>query len=422
MWNVIRCSHQGQFEAHLERSKSVLLDVRLHDLQPRLLEALVPHTSRLAALTVRVSDSSDLDRIARRLRNPIPTLRKLAIVGISGTERLELPFGIGDDCFMHVKKLELQDVSSFRAPLAFPYVTELTWCVGPHRGGPVHLSRLLDTLEQLPVLEQVDLVFRTSAIGPSPNVVTLPHVQRMSLCRSGNWKVGIPPVLEFLKLPKLISLIVDAVPTLPRSFPALPATSFGEHLPNLAELPEMEVYARGETGRVSFRSPSQAVLEYRGVARPLGDMPYPYRHDRRLWGGLSLHSVRRLIVTLDKWEDEWEDGIEEVWLVCLLRDLRSLEHLELEGYCGGTVRCLRRLMMRRKILLGIKTLTVRSGAYEIRQAMRLKDIADGLGLEIIVTCVPGPEVSDTEGQIPDADGLSEDWDLSDDGEGDDGSS
>jgi hypothetical protein len=97
-----------------------------------------------------------------------------------------------------------------------------------------------------------------------------------------------------------------------------------------------------------------------------------------------------------------------VWLVSLLRDLGSLEHLELDGFCGHTLRRLRQTMMRGDILLGVKTLTVRSGTYEIRQALRLKDIADGLLLEIIVTCILDPDVSDDDG-YPDADGLSEGW-------------
>jgi hypothetical protein len=359
-----------------------------------------------------VNDSSDFRRIEQYLQNPIPTLHKFTIES-SGSDTLELPSGIGNSPFMHVKELQLEDISSFRATRAFSQVTKLTWHVGPRGGGPVQLSGLLATLEQLPVLE-VDLVFRTSqdtAIDRSPRAVTLSHVQRMSLCRSEDSKAGIPSILDYLTLPNLTSLVVDAVPEFPRSFPILPAISkfFGEHLPTLAELPEMEVYMHGETGRVNFRGPSQAMLGYRVVGQPLGETPY--RHDRRHWGGLPLHSVRRLTVTLYR----RAKGVGDVWLVRLLRDLSSLEHLELGGYCGDILRRLRRLMMRRDILLRIKTLTVRSGAYGIRQAMRLKDVADGLGLEIIVACIPDPEVSDIEGRTPDADGLSEGWDLNDEG-------
>jgi hypothetical protein len=396
-----------QFEAYLRRSKFVPLEVQLRKPYFCLFQSLALYTSRLAALTVRVSDSSDFGRIVQHLRSPIPTLRKFAILGSHGMDRLELPSGIGNNHFMHVKELRLENISLFQVSRAFPHVTELTWHVGPC--GPVPLSRLLDALEQLPVLERVYLMFRTSqytATNPS-SMITLPHVQEMLLCSSE----GIPPILGFLKLPNLARLVVDTVPELPSPSPALPVTSFAERFPNFAELPEMAVYTRSKISRVGFRSPSQAALEYPAIARETA-----HCRDRRHWGGLPLHSVRRLVATLDM----RAKGVEDVWLVRLLRDLGSLEHLELEGYCGGALRRLRRLIMRGDYLPGIKTLTVRSGAYEIRQAMRLKGVTDGLGLEITVTCIPDPE-SDANEWPPDADGLSEDWNLSDGGESDDDS-
>jgi hypothetical protein len=73
------------------------------------------------------------------------------------------------------------------------------------------------------------------------------------------------------------------------------------------------------------------------------------------------------------------------------------------------------MVMRGDILLGIKTLTVRSGAYEIRQALRLKGVVDGIGLGIIVTCIPDRRVPKADGWPPDADGLSEGWSGYDDG-------
>jgi hypothetical protein len=209
----------------------------------------------------------------------------------------------------------------------------------------------------------------------------------MALCCSEDDKVGIPHILEFLKLPNLTWLIVEVVPELRWSFPTLLVTSFDEHLPNLAELSEMKVRTDDESDGVIFLSPSQAVLEYRAVVRPLGETT-PYRHDRNLWGGLPLRSVRRLTATLYR----RTKGAEDVWLVDLLRDLGSLEHLELEGFCNYTLRRLRQMMVRGDIILGVKTLTVRSGEYEIHQALRLKEVADGLGLEIIVTCIPDPRV------------------------------
>ena len=63
-------------------------------------------------------------------------------------------------------------------------------------------------------------------------------------------------------------------------YPIFPAASFDEHLPNFTQLPEMEVYARKESGRVAFRAPSRAALEYSPFKGPLGKTSYC--HDRHL--------------------------------------------------------------------------------------------------------------------------------------------
>ena len=83
------------------------------------------------------------------------------------------------------------------------------------------------------------------------------------------------------------------------------------------------------------------------------------------------------------------------WVVNLLRDLRSLEDLRLEGYCGYVLQRLCRIMVQRHPLPGIKTLTVHSGTDEIRQVQELKGVADGLGLAINVTHVFDPKILDS---------------------------
>jgi hypothetical protein len=404
-----------QFEAYLERSKSVPLSVRFHNLDPCLFKSLVPHTSRLAILRVQVECSSDLSRVVRYLRNPPPMLYRFIVTSsYFEADGLKLSSGVGDGYFMHVKELQLEDISSFRSPLTFPHVTKLTWYVGPCLHGSIQLPGLLDTLQQFPGLKVIYFVFQTmpyTMAGRSPHTVTLPHVQRMGMFCSEGRGARIPPILGFLKLPNLTSLSMDTVPELPSPFPVLPVTSFGEHLPNLAELPEMEVYMEADTGRVRFRSPSQAVLDCWSIAQPLEDIAY--HHHRVRWGGLPLHSVRRLTVTLY----ERGDGVEALWVIGLLCDLSSLEHLELVGYCGCVLRCLRRLLLRGDILSGIKTLTVCSGTYDLRQATRLKDVTDDLGLGIVVTCTPTPDMPDTDEWS--SDGGSEDWDLGADDEDED---
>ena len=384
---------------YLERSKSVPLQVQLHDLHDQLLNSLVSHTFRLASLTVPIEGSSDFDLITRYLPTPIPTLHEFSITVGFREEALEVPSTIGSNYFSHVKTLHLKRIQSLRAPHAFPNVTELVWAVGSSGGIPI--AGLLDTMGQLPELERVEITFSAPLYHyktePTPHMVTLPHLQRISL---RHWNGGIPHILEFLRLPSLTSLDMDMVRRSAKSSLILPVTSLDEKLPNLSGLVEIEIHARDKPRRIIFRSP-RAVLECRAVGWVLGEQAYS--HDRKLLGDILLHSVRKLIVILDK----WTYTTEVAWVVCLMRELESLEDLEIRGQCGGLLRYLRRLMMRGSPLPPIKTLTVHSGGTGRRQAFRLKDIMDGLGLETVVTCIPDPRVPDDDDL--DEDGLSEDW-------------
>ena len=405
LWGRIRYSKPSPFEAYLERSKSAPLKVQLSLHNPQMYshfyDLLVPHTSRLASLAIRMKDPQDFHQIMHQLQNPIPTLRKFSILTPFGPSTLELPSNICKDYLPHVKKLRLDGMSSFQSPHGFPHVTEFKWVVDSDSS--IQVAGLLSTMEQLPALERIDIVFRASnryiTTDPAPRMVTLPHVRWISLrC----FTKGIPNILEYLKLPNLTSLFFDAAAESPWPFPTLPVTSFDEHLPNFAELPEMEVYMSRQHDRVFLRSPSQALLEYHTNLQSR-----PYRRDRNLWGSLPLHSVRRLTVTAA----DQTMGVEDSWLANLLRDLGSLEHLELEGYCGYILRYLRRKVMRKTHLSPIKSLTVRSGAYEIHQATKLKDVADSLNWELAVACINDPKISDYHYWA--ADGSSEEWDWSD---------
>ena len=391
------------FKTYLQRSKSAPLEVQVHNTSLGLLEPLVPHISRLSSLTLVVHDSSGFEQLAQYLGKPIPTLNEFSV--IAGQEdELKIPSGIKNDHFLHVKKLRLVRLSSFRAPRAFPHVTELVWIVKPHLSAPP--SSLLDTVVRLPMLERVEIVFgglcHPLAVAPPTQLTTLPLIQQMTLrCSDGE----LPNFLELLALPNLKSLIVDRDPYPLRSSPILPVFSFGDSLPNFAQLPEMCVRIGYQYSKVSFRGPSQATLEYRSELRALGDVPY--HHDRKRWGSLPLDSVRKLVVDLGAWTHDLED----VWVVSLLRDLRFLEHLEFRGCCGYMLRYLRRMVMGGVTFPSMKTLTVYSGSkYETRQVHRLKDVVDELGLGISVTWIKECETPDDEQNDPENDGGSEIWD------------
>ena len=401
LWNRIRSSDWTLFEAYLKRSKSIPLKVRvIQDTDFRVFEQLVPHTSRLVSLAMRVTNPREFHWISRYLQHPFPVVRKLSVTARPGVGTSELSPGIGNNQFPNVKKLHVDAMFSLRSPHPFPHVTELKWNGGSHN--VITIARFLDIMESLPLLERVEVVLgiHQRCAMPALSVVTIPHLQWMSL----HCSQSIPPILWVLKLPKLMSLVIRGRIRASWTLPIFPITSLDKHLPNFTELPEMEVCVREESSRITFRSSSQAALEYSAFTQPLGEAPY--RNDRYSWGNLPLRSVRELIVIMDR----SKMGVADVWLVDLLRDLRSLEHLELRGYCGLFIRYLRQIVIQEGHFHGIKTLTVRSGyGYEMRQALRLENVLDGLGLGISVTCVQDPEMADDEPWDPEADGASESW-------------
>ena len=373
---------------YLQRSKSAPLEVQLRNMSLNWLALLVPHLSRLSSLAVAVHHSSDFVNIARRLGSPIPTLNEFGIVG-EGLE-LEIPSDIRSGHFLYVKKLRLVQVSSLRAPRAFPHVTELVWIAVSYTSGSV--SRLLDTMVELPALERVEIEFQGfyqfAELTPGDSV-TLPNVQRMSLRRSGGEILGL---LEFIELPSLTSLVIGGIQNMQQAFDILPVTSFGKNLPKLAQLPEMEVVTYPQRIhqriRVAFRSTSQAKLDFYIKPRPSG-----HEHYRKDWGGLPADSIRRLVVETDIETRDGEDG----WVVDLLDDLGSLEHLEFRSRSGRTPQCLRRTIMEGVLSPEIKTLTVYfRSEREARQVHGLKDVVDGLDSGISVTWTKDSAIPDDE--------------------------
>ena len=383
------------FETYLKRPKSAPLEVQLHNTSLDLFELLAPHVSRLSSLTLVMHNPSGFGQLARHLGNPIPTLKKFGIFAAAGGDKLSIHSSIRCDHFLHVKKLRLVHVSFLRAPHAFPHVTELEWITTSHSFKLV--SGLLETLVELPTLERVEiefLGFSRSNQATLAHPVTLPNVQMMSLHTSCG---EIPDLLEFLKLPSLTSLVVDGIWSLYRPFVIFPVSPFSENIPNFAQLPEMEVATHYQQNRVSFRSPSQATLDYYVVAPP-SQWGF-HRHSCEFWGGLPVDSIRKLVVDM-----RTADGDDE-WVVSLLGSLGYLEDLEFRAPCGHTPRYLRQMIMEGNHLL--KCLAVYFGSErEARQVYRLEDVVDGLDSGISVTWVKHSWTSDEEEREPKSDGAS----------------
>lgn len=392
-WNAGGSS--SEIRAYIERSKFAPIDAKISS--PELAELIYPHASRLTGLTLRLDDSHGLSQILKHLHYPIPTLHVFRIITYAPRlHTLAFPSVLRNPFFLHSKKLEIKGISAFLGPQTFPNVTEVTLHTSAYASRP--MVSFLSTLEQFPVLERVYITFHADLYtDPAPSLVTLPHVQEMSLSvhSSVGLPVRIPHLLEFLRLPRLRSLSLRAMPKLVTFRPVFPSTPLGEHLPNLTELPELRVTLGMSSGEATFQSPLQARLGY--LTGPFSGYD---KQEGLLWKGLPLHSVRRLTVNIvfPPSDQELE------WLIELLRDLRFLEDLEFRGECSRALSRLRHYMAREVIFLCIQTLTVRCEEHERREALALKRLFDAAGLNVTLIFTPDPGAQEGREVEADADG------------------
>ena len=259
-WNAGGSS--SEIQLYIDRSKSTPIDVRLSS--PELVELVVPHSARLVGLTLRLDDSHSLSQVVKHLDYPIPTLHTLRII-TDGPRLHTLEFFsvLQNPFFLHSKKLEIKGISAFLGRQTFPHVAGVTIHTSPYNSRP--MDTLMSTLERLPALERVHIMFDVGlCTDPIPRLVTLPHVQEMSLSASSRVGISVrtPHILDFIRLPNLRSLSLRAMPrlvTYRRIFLVIP---FSKHLPKLAELPELGVGLGMSSGEATFQSPSQATLKY----------------------------------------------------------------------------------------------------------------------------------------------------------------
>ena len=192
------------------------------------------------------------------------------------------------------KKLELDGIFSFRGPQVvlgsfkpFPQVTEMALHV--EKRNLIEIPDLLDTLGRLPLLERVSITLGSNwCIGP-PQTITLPHVRDMAILALERYSI-VPPIFGLIKLPNLTLLRLQDIPALwGIDHPIFPTSPFGEYLPSLTNLPDSQVSINPSI-EFAFRNP-QAVFSC------LATWPFRiYRIGGTLWGTLTLHIVRRLVV------------------------------------------------------------------------------------------------------------------------------
>ena len=315
----------SEIQAYIERSGSMPIVVSLSS--PEMAELIAPHTPRLVSLAVQVNDpQSFFDQLAKHLRHPIPTLHTFCLLtSASRPDMVEFDPGANDAFFIHSKKLDLKGIY-FRSPPPGPdvkpflHITEII--LRPNDRARTAVREMVDTLEQLPTLERVSVEFVSGWECNDPPRITLPHVQEMVLF-SDVQDACIPPILDFVKFPSLTSLLLRIPQPSPWSSigPAFSPGSFGENLPNLTVLPELQVSVYAESTEFTFRNPT-AAFSY--VAT---EVPRDRGWDRVGCRDLPLPTVRRLIVEI------WGacNDVGDEWFVEMLRDLTHLEHLELGG-------------------------------------------------------------------------------------------
>jgi hypothetical protein len=190
----------------------------------------------------------------------------------------------------------------------------------------------------------------------------------------------LPHILESLNLPRLTSLCVRMLPGAEKS-PLIFPISFGEHLPNLARLPDLRVNVGTSSDGATFQSPFRATLKY--FAQQLVDYG---SNERLLWEGVPLYSVRRLTANMGPRSPN--QGVR--WLCGLLGDLKFLEHLELGGKCDGALRCICDEIEQRNLPLYVQTMTVHHGEQGKSEAQRLKHLANAAGVVVTLICTSDP--------------------------------
>jgi hypothetical protein len=374
----------SKIQAYLERSQPMPIVVSLSS--PELAKLIAPHTSRLVGLAFRVNDPLiSFSRIGEYLRHPIPTLHTFHIS--ADTPRLHtvefIPPAYGY-FFKYSKTLVAEGISSIggyqispAAPPVFPHVTDPTLCT--NECVTIHIADLLDTFEHLPALERVCVTFRWGWYNHRDRrrTITLPHVQEMNIFTSRP-QACIPPILQLIRLPNLTSLRFQ-IPSPLSMFvdPIFPTESFREHLPNLADLLELQVTVGPTANEVTFRNPTAM---FSCVAGRLG----AYYSKRVKWGAFPLISVRRMFVDVRDPRQDAEDG----FVVGLIQDLADLEHLEFGGKCERVLQRFGHEMLRKGFAPRIKTLVVRAaGEHERREALSLERAKDALGLDMAITCI-----------------------------------
>ena len=247
-----------EIQAYLERSGSVPIDVQIGAYASRLLAS---HTGRISSLRVFLDHPSDLEEIAKHLSKPAPILKAISL-RVSGWNKptLALPPTLFEALLSSVRTLTLHGtiLSPSPRPRKFSQVTKFIFTTNSSANFP--FTVLLDNLERMPLLQLFEATFASRPdVIPRNRVVTLPHLEQITLTELDDHAPPEIPILPALYLPRVRKVSVRSARAASISAPPILPLSFEEQLPKLSTVREASITLSNEF-KLDFFGRDQSVL------------------------------------------------------------------------------------------------------------------------------------------------------------------
>lgn len=372
LWCHISGSSTSKIRAYLERSKWHPLNVRLTS--SNLAQLLHQHIRRVVSLRLDLSGQSHMEQIAAHLLEPAPSLRALSIHSRHIGHMLDIPPSFLGGSFPSLRKLFVEDLSSFSGPHTFPSVTSLTL----HTSFDISLNTadLLHTLERLPSLETLFIGFRSRGMPTlitGDRVVSLPNLRTMTLLSTNHMDgARMGPILPGLHLPKLEKLNVHSCSTFQSNGPCFPL-SFSRLLPTFSELPRAVLIPSLWFTEIHLQTERQHTLDISIGRRSR------FEETREVLGGLPLRSVRFLTI-------EFRDADLE-WLFGMLGVMEGVEDLDIRGRWTQVLGFWQESQERKRFCPALRNLVVHGGGGGRHNLAAFTDARNGVGLPLTMAYV-----------------------------------
>lgn len=369
LWCNISGSSSSKIRAYLERSRWHPLNVCLTSCN--IAQLLQPHLRRVVSLRLDLLGQSHMERIAAHFFEPAPSLRTFSIHSRHVGHTLDIPPSFLGGSFPSLRKLLVEDISSFSGPHTLHFVTSLT--LHTNIDASLDTASLLHSLERLPSLETLFIEFRSRGMPTlitGDRVVSLPNLRTMTLLSSnhmGGARMG--PILPGLHLPKLEKLEVHSCSTFESIGPCFPS-SFSRLLPNFSELPKAVLIPRSWFTEIHLQSERQQTLDIF-----IGRLSR-FEKTSEVFGGLPLRSVRSLIIEFRDMDLEWLFG--------MLGVMEGVEDLEIRGKWPQVLRFWQGSQEWKRLCPALRNLVVRGGEGAEPDLVAFADSRNGVDLPLMM--------------------------------------